>query len=473
LRTIGPGSAFGDLPKGPRETPKTSPKVVAKTDLIIFYIEHDKYWKLVQGQKEADEQARRRTLLSSLYPAWGDAGDEAAQHKRDYEIRKMAAKLKLKSLQPGETLLEQGQEISEIYFVVSGEMHITVDLELVEIYPGSVKKIEERRTWQEKKVEAAKGVSDGAGSEGQDRISTRISQSLTPRQLGLVRDCQLKLGCACPGDSIGDSHLWKDYPTYKNSAIASTVAEVAYMSVQAFKDCPSRFLLLRYKASELNIAETRDILARLLRIEALEGWKPSIPTDDIVPHLPTKMPAWLGQQSSVASRAQLKPSSIRMKNDDKETWLDNPEGLHRKLLFHTASQSMTALAKNADKQPAPEPVTEDEIVSSLEYQLLFGGRDNLREKQWHPYTPRQQETPRAHEPYQHPRARPATAPEPWWKRGECFWAARDSLIVAVDFGAQQKAFFGPNPFHSMLTMKLRCASRKGQGTFFCGRRAHK
>ena len=50
----------------------------------------------------------------------------------------------------------------------------------------------------------------------------------------------------------------------------STVAEVACMPVQAFKNCPSRFLLLRYKASELNVAESRDNMARLLRIEALE-----------------------------------------------------------------------------------------------------------------------------------------------------------------------------------------------------------
>lgn len=289
-------------------------------------------------------------------------------------------------------------------------------------FTGSVKKIEERRAT---KAGAAKSVADAASREEIDRLSTRIefSQSLTPRQLGLVRDSQLKLGCACHGDSIGDSHLWKDYPTYKHSAVASTVAEVACMPVQAFKNCPSRFLLLRYKASELNVAESRDNMARLLRIEALDGWKPSIPTEDILPHLPTKMPAWLGQHTSVG-RAQLKPASIKMKNDDKEAWLDNPEGMKSKLLFHTASQSMTALAKGSSSQPPLATATEEEIVFSAQHQLLFGGRDVLRDKNWRPYTPRKQETPRE-EPYQHPRARPATAPQPWWKRGESefYWSA--------------------------------------------------
>ena len=52
-----------------------------------------------------------------------------------------------------------------------------------------------------------------------------------------------------------------------------TILQVAIMSIQAFKDCPSRFLAQRYKASELNGAETKDILTRLLRIEGLAGWK--------------------------------------------------------------------------------------------------------------------------------------------------------------------------------------------------------
>ena len=62
------GEAFGDLPKGPRELPKIAPTIVAKTDVLMFCIDHAKYWSLVQGQKEADEQAcRTGARLRSVY----------------------------------------------------------------------------------------------------------------------------------------------------------------------------------------------------------------------------------------------------------------------------------------------------------------------------------------------------------------------------------------------------------------------
>lgn len=123
-RIIGVGGWFGDLPKGPRDPPKIAPAVVAKSDSLIFCIEHSRYWSLVQGQKEADETERKIELLRSLHPAWGDKEDTAAHQKRDAEIAKMGAKVKLKSLQEGQPLVQQGKDVGDIYFVVSGEIHV-------------------------------------------------------------------------------------------------------------------------------------------------------------------------------------------------------------------------------------------------------------------------------------------------------------------------------------------------------------
>ena len=50
-------------------------------------------------------------------------------------------------------------QVTDVYFVVSGEIHATVDLELMEIYPGSTKKRDEKRN---KKAD----LSDVSGSVG-------------------------------------------------------------------------------------------------------------------------------------------------------------------------------------------------------------------------------------------------------------------------------------------------------------------
>ena len=126
LRTIGIGGSFGELPKGPREPPKIAPTVVAKSESLIFYIEHSKYWSLVQGQKEADDSSRKIELLRSLHPAWGDKEDTAAHQKRDAEIAKMGARVKLKRFEEGQTIVQQGKEVGDIYFVVSGEIHVHI-----------------------------------------------------------------------------------------------------------------------------------------------------------------------------------------------------------------------------------------------------------------------------------------------------------------------------------------------------------
>ena len=146
LRTLGTGKSFVDLPKGPREHSKLVTTVNAKTDSIIFSIEHAKYWSLVQGHKEADDEAQKLGLLQLLYPAWSDAGDEVALQRRDYEIRKIATLLKLKTFQPGQVVVQQGNKMSEVCFVVSGDVHIKVDLHLKEAFPGALKKSKEKRS---------------------------------------------------------------------------------------------------------------------------------------------------------------------------------------------------------------------------------------------------------------------------------------------------------------------------------------
>ena len=55
----GKGGTFGDLSRGPREQAKVAPVVVATADCVIFCMDHIKYWSLAQGQKEADDLARR------------------------------------------------------------------------------------------------------------------------------------------------------------------------------------------------------------------------------------------------------------------------------------------------------------------------------------------------------------------------------------------------------------------------------
>ena len=58
-------------------------------------------------------------------------------------------------------------------------------------------------------------------------------------------------------------------------------------------------------------------------------------------------------------------------------------------------------------------LSEEDALASPTHRLLFGGRDQLRRKDWAPFvcTPSTPRTPQT--PYQHPR--PATVPtEPWW-----------------------------------------------------------
>ena len=95
--------------------------------------------------------------------------------------------------------------------------------------------------------------------------------------------------------------------------------------------------------------------------------------------------------------------------------------MQRKLLFHAANQSMKALS-SAKTRPTDAPesmLSQEQVLSSVSHNLLFGGRDVLRSRQWSAFTPKLPPTPRS-EPYEHPRARPATASshEPWWIRGQ-------------------------------------------------------
>ena len=117
LRTLAMGDTFGELPAGPRAQPHTSQRVTSKSDVILFSIEHSTYFKLVQGQRDADDHARKMDLLQHLYPAWGDADDEVAGNRRESDIAKMARILKLKTFQPGQHLVQQDREMAEIHFV--------------------------------------------------------------------------------------------------------------------------------------------------------------------------------------------------------------------------------------------------------------------------------------------------------------------------------------------------------------------
>jgi len=259
------GNAFGDLPRDPRANSKIAMGARAVCDTVLFYIDHSKYWLLMQRQMEADAQSRKIELLQTLYPSWGDAGDEAAQQKWQNEIKKMASKLKLRQIQAGETVVQQGNQVKEIYFVVSGELTVHIDLKLVEYYVGAVKKKDGALGSMKNKSEVIDG-SSGAAEQG---LSTRmeLSQTMTPRQLGIVKSIQIRLATACRGDSIGDSHIWKGHQFFKYSAVALTSAELACIPIYAFNETPPRFLALRYKCSELNYSEYSEILSRLLRIE--------------------------------------------------------------------------------------------------------------------------------------------------------------------------------------------------------------
>jgi CRP-like cAMP-binding protein len=260
------GNAFGDLPRDPRANSKIALGARAVCDTILFYIDHSKYWLLMQRQMEADAQSRKIELLQTLYPSWGDAGDEAAQQKWQNEIKKMASKLKLRHFQAGETVAQQGNQVKEIYFVVSGELTVHIDLKLVEYYVGAVKKKDGALGSIKNKSEVVDGSSGSAAEQG---MSTRmeLSQTMTPRQLGIVKSIQIRLATACRGDSIGDSHIWKGHQFFKYSAVALTSAELACIPIYAFNEIPPRFLALRYKCSELNYSEYSEILSRLLRIE--------------------------------------------------------------------------------------------------------------------------------------------------------------------------------------------------------------
>jgi hypothetical protein len=48
------------------------------------------------------------------------------------------------------------------------------------------------------------------------------------------------------------------------------------------------------------------------------------------------------------------------------------------------------LAKGDPTEEASEPLTEEQVRSSLQHILIFGGRDRLRDKEW-VSTPRSQE----------------------------------------------------------------------------------
>ena len=83
------------------------------------------------------------------------------------------------------------------------------------------------------------------------------------------------------------------------------------------------------------------------------------------------------------------------------------------------TQSMNALRKTKSHWPEEdddEPSSEQEILSSPQHNLLFGGRDQLRPKDWAPFSPRtRKESFSKRLPYEHPR--PSTAPEIGWGRG--------------------------------------------------------
>ena len=112
---------------------------------------------------------------------------------------------------------------------------------------------------------------------------------------------------------------------------------------------------------------------------------------------------------------------MREQDDEEEAWRENPEGMQRKLLFHAANQSMKALSSMKIRPAdAPESMfSQEQVLSSVSHNLLFGGRDILRSRQWSAFTPKLPPTPHS-EPYEHPRARPATASShaPWWIRGQ-------------------------------------------------------
>jgi len=77
-------------------------------------------------------------------------------------------------------------------------------LELKELYPGSLKKNEEKR-----RTGVTTDDSAGSGAAGH-RLATRIefSNSMSPRQLGTVKSTVFKLATKCRGDAIGDEHIW-------------------------------------------------------------------------------------------------------------------------------------------------------------------------------------------------------------------------------------------------------------------------
>jgi hypothetical protein len=99
--------------------------------------------------------------------------------------------------------------------------------------------------------------------------------------------------------------VWNDYSAYQYSAVAVTQTEIACISTLNFKNkLPSRFLALRYKLSELDHTESTNNLARLLRIESLDGWKSMLPLEDILPKV-----RWLpGFQLPMRARVASMPS---------------------------------------------------------------------------------------------------------------------------------------------------------------------
>lgn len=74
-------------------------------------------------------------------------------------------------------------------------------LELKELYPGSLKRNEEKRR---------AGVDTAGSGVSAHRLATRIefSNNMSPRQLGTVKSAVFTLTTKCRGDAIGDEHIW-------------------------------------------------------------------------------------------------------------------------------------------------------------------------------------------------------------------------------------------------------------------------
>ena len=410
LRTLAMGDTFGELPAGPRAQPHTSQRVTSKSDVILFSIEHSTYFKLVQGQRDADDHARKMDLLQHLYPAWGDADDEVAGNRRESDIAKMARILKLKTFQPGQHLVQQDREMAEIHFVLSGEVLLKVDVSLKEAFPGATKEPAAEQDQSDLLGAAAINNTQNRELRKAESLGAQIQflHALTPRQLGTVKSGQYTFATKCRGDSIGVSHVWKEYQKCLYSAVAKMPTEVASVSVQSFKkDFPSRFLTLQYKVSELDYAQSSSTLIRLLHIEALEGWRSQKTIAEILPQLPQRIPSFVGGSQGSSSR-KLNKSILEVKEN-----IEDPADRKRRLLFSMACQSMNNVQTKRGSDEEATFLSEEDALASPTHRLLFGGRDQLRRKDWAPFvcTPSTPRTPQT--PYQHPR--PATVPtEPWW-----------------------------------------------------------